>query len=66
MITLNDCRALCDVDSATVARVARNERLPEILAIACAQSRVTKARCLHGRHPAVAAFAARTARRLAA
>lgn len=51
MITLNDCKAFCDADSATVARVARLEQLPEILAIACAQSRLMKARPPHGLHP---------------
>jgi hypothetical protein len=44
MITLNDCRAFCEVDPATVARVTRQEQLPEILAIACAQTRLMKAR----------------------
>ncbi len=51
MITLNDCKAFCDVDTATVARVARRERLPEILAIARAHSSLMKARPLHSRHP---------------
>ena len=31
MITLNDCKAFCDADPATVARVARLEQLPDIL-----------------------------------
>ena len=66
MITLNDCRAFCDADPATVARVARHEQLPEILAIACAQSRVTKARRLQGRYPIVVAHATTQSRRLAA
>lgn len=51
MITLNDCKAFCDVDPATVARVARREQLPEILAIARAQSSLMKARPLQARHP---------------
>jgi hypothetical protein len=66
MITLNDCRAFCDVDPATVARVARSEHLPEILAIACAQTRVTKARRLHARQPIVVVPAATPSQRLAA
>jgi len=51
VITLNDCKAFCDVDPATVARVARREQLPEILAIARAQSSLMKARPLPARHP---------------
>lgn len=51
MITLNDCKAFCDADPATVARVARRDHLPEILAIACAHSRLVKARPLHATHP---------------
>lgn len=66
MITLNDCKALCDVDPATVARVARIEHLPEILAIACAQTRMTKARRLHARQLIVANPAATPSQRLAA
>ena len=66
MITLNDCRAFCDVDPATVAHVARNQHLPEILAIACAQSRLIKARPLHGRHPMTIATANCVPQRLAA
>ena len=65
MITLNDCRAFCDVDPATVARLARDEHLPEILAIACAQTRVTKARRLHARPPIVAIPAAMPSQPLA-
>jgi hypothetical protein len=57
MITLNDCKAFCDADSETVARVARLEQLPEILAITCAQSRLMKARPPHGRHPMTTATA---------
>ena len=52
MITLNDCKAFCDADPATVARVARQEQLPEIQAIACTQSRLMKARPLHARNHA--------------
>jgi len=37
MITLDDCRGLCDADPALVARVAREEGLPEMLALARAQ-----------------------------
>jgi len=37
MITLDDCRGLCDADPALVARVAREESLPEVLALARAQ-----------------------------
>jgi len=66
MITLNDCKAFCTVDPATVARVARHERLPEILAIACAQSRVSKARRLTARKPIPAVSAAALSQRLAA
>ena len=51
MITLNDCKAFCDADSATVARLARREQLPEIVTIARAQSSLMKARPLHARHP---------------
>ncbi len=67
MITLNDCKAFCDVDPDTVARVARREHLPEILAIARAQSSLMKARPLHARQP-IASFTAATcaAQRLAA
>lgn len=66
MITLNDCKAFCDVDPATVARVARHEHLPEILAIACVQSRLMKARRLHARNPITYAPAASVSQRLAA
>jgi hypothetical protein len=66
MITLNDCKAFCDADPATVARVARQEQLPEILAIAFAQSRLMKARPLHGRHPMTIATANCVPQRLAA
>ncbi|BAO29359.1 hypothetical protein [Sulfuritalea hydrogenivorans] len=66
MITLNDCRAFCDVDPATVARVARHEQLPEILAIACVQSRVTKAPPLQARNQINLAHAAVLSQRLAA
>lgn len=34
MITLDDCRKLCDADPAMVARIAREESLPEVLALA--------------------------------
>lgn len=37
MITLEDCRGLCDADPALVARLARDEALPEVLALARAQ-----------------------------
>ena len=66
MITLNDCKAFCDADPATVARVARNEQLPEILAIACAQSRLMKARPLHAPNPITLAPVACVPQRLAA
>jgi hypothetical protein len=66
MITLNDCKAFCDADPATVARVARQEQLPEILAIACAQSSLMKARPLHGRYPMTIATANCVPQRLAA
>jgi hypothetical protein len=66
MITLNDCKAFCDADPATVARVARQEQLPEILAIACTQSRLMKARPLHARNPITVAPAACVLQRLAA
>jgi hypothetical protein len=66
MITLNDCKAFCDADPATVARVARHEQLPEIVAIARAHSRHIKARPLHGGHPANMATARGTPQRLAA
>jgi hypothetical protein len=66
MITLNDCRALCDVDPATVARVARQERVPEIMAIACAQSRLMKTRPMRARHPITLAAATCVPQRLAA
>ena len=66
MITLNDCKAFCDADPETVARVARHEQLPEILAIACAQSRLVKARPVHGWHPMAIATANCVPQRLAA
>jgi hypothetical protein len=66
MITLNDCKAFCDADPATVARVARQEQLQEILAIACAQSRLMKARPLLARHPITPAPATCVPQRLAA
>lgn len=37
MITLDDCRGLCEADPALVAKVAREEGLPEVLALARAQ-----------------------------
>jgi len=66
MITLNDCRAFCEADAATVARVTRQEQLPEILAIACAQSRLMKARPLHAPNPITLAPVACVPQRLAA
>jgi len=66
MITLNDCKAFCTVDPATVARVARHERLPEILAIACAQSRASKARRSIARQPILPVSVAALTQRLAA
>jgi hypothetical protein len=66
MITLNDCKAFCDADPATVARVARHEHLPEIVAIARAHSRHIKARRLHGGHPVAALAAGCMPQRLAA
>ena len=66
MITLNDCKAFCDVHPATVERVARREQLPEILAIARAQSSLMKARRLKARHPIAAIPAAAASYRLAA
>lgn len=66
MITLNDCKAFCEADPATVARVAHQEQLPEILAIACAQTRLMKARPPHARNPTTLARAAAKPQRLAA
>ena len=66
MITLNDCKAFCTVDPATVARVARHERLPEILAIACAQTRLMKTRLLHAPNPITLVPVACVPQRLAA
>lgn len=66
MITLNDCRAFCDAYPATVARVARREHLPEILAIARTQDRLMKARPRHAAHPIVLPAAPSVAQRLAA
>ena len=66
MITLNDCKAFCDAAPATVARVARLEQLPEIVAIARAQSSLMTARPVHGRHPMTIATANRVPQRLAA
>ncbi|MBK7023524.1 MAG: hypothetical protein IPH41_08430 [Sulfuritalea sp.] len=66
IITLNDCKAFCDADPETVTRVARHERLPEILAIACAQSRVSKARRLNARQPILPVSVAALTQRLAA
>lgn len=66
MITLNDCKAFCNADPATVARVARQEQLPEILAIACAHSRLMKTRSLHARNPITMAAVNCEPQRLAA
>ena len=66
MITINDCKAFCDADPATVARVARREHLPEILAIARAHASLMKARPLHARNPITLAPAACEPQRLAA
>jgi len=44
MITLDDFHAFCDADPATVARVARQEQLPEAVAVACTQSRLKRAK----------------------
>ena len=66
MITLNDCRAFCEVDPAMVSRVTRQEQLPEILAIACAQSRLLKARLLHAPNPITLVPVACLPQRLAA
>ncbi|NJD35911.1 MAG: hypothetical protein FIA96_13940 [Betaproteobacteria bacterium] len=66
MITLNDCKAFCDADPATVARVARRDHLSEILAIACAHSRLVKARPLHASQPITLAAANSTPQRLTA
>ena len=66
MITLNDCKAFCDADPATVARVARHQQLPEIVAIARAHSRHIKARRLHGGQPVAAVAAGCRPQRLAA
>lgn len=66
MITLDDCRAFCDADPATVARVARHEQLPEILAIARAHSRHVKARPLHDGYRVSMVPAGCTPQRLAA
>jgi hypothetical protein len=66
MITLNDCRAFCEVDPATVARVTRQEQLPEILAIACAQTRLMKTRLLHAPNPITLVPVACVPQRLAA
>ncbi len=66
MITLNDCRAFCEVDPATVARLTRQEQLPEILAIACAQTRLMKTRLLHAPNPITLVPVACVPQRLAA
>ena len=66
MITLNDCKAFCDADPATVARVARRDHLPEILAIACAHSRLVKARPLQATQPITLAAANCAPQRMAA
>jgi hypothetical protein len=66
MITLSDCKAFCDADPATVARVARRDHLPEILAIACAHSRLVKARPLQATRPIPLAAANSVPHRLAA
>ena len=39
MITLKDCIAFCDLDPATVVRVARHENLPELVAFASARAK---------------------------
>ena len=39
MITLEDCTAFCDASEPDVARVAREQRLTMVVAIACAHSR---------------------------
>jgi carbonic anhydrase len=66
MITLNDCRAFCEADPAVVARVTQREQLPEILAIACAQSRLMKARLFHAPNPITLVPVACVPQRLAA
>ncbi len=66
MITLNDCKAFCDADPATVAYVARREQLPEILAIACAHGRLAKVRPMHAPQQIALAAANCVPQRLAA
>ena len=66
MITLNDCRAFCEVDPATVARLTRQEQLPEILAIACAQTRLMNTGLLHAPNPITLVPVACVPQRLAA
>ncbi len=54
MITLNDCKAFCYAGPATIARTARQQHLPEMLAIACAHSVVLAARTITSVPAAVA------------
>lgn len=65
MITLNDCKAFCDADPATIVLTARQQHLPEMLAIACAHS-VAFAASINARHPVTHASATVAVRRLAA
>jgi hypothetical protein len=53
MIILNDCKAFCDADPATVARTARQQNLPEVLAIARAHGLVQAASTIDVRPAAI-------------
>jgi hypothetical protein len=66
MITLEDCKAFSYADPATIALIARQQHLPEVLAIACAHSVVFAASIINVRRPVTPASAAVAVRRLAA
>ena len=66
MITLNDCKAFCHADPATIARTARQQHLPEVLAIACAHGLAQAARGNAARRTVTSARAAVAVRRPAA
>ncbi|TAH51236.1 MAG: hypothetical protein EYC67_01920 [Betaproteobacteria bacterium] len=50
MITLEDCTAFCDAPEPEIARIAREQKLTTVVAIACAHSR--HAARAEGRFPA--------------
>ena len=53
MNTLNDYKAFCDADPATLARTARQQNLPEVLAIARTHGLVLAASTIDARTAAI-------------